>query len=54
MTRLRYQSFDNRLEDAPRVWTPIRRSLQEIPSGFKYQTSQVFKWWKQIWFANMS
>ena len=27
LTQLRYQSFDNRLEDVPRVRTPIRQSL---------------------------
>ena len=33
--RLRYQSFDNRLEDKPRVWTLIRQSLMvcDLNSG---------------------
>ena len=29
LNRLRYQRFENRLEDEPRVRTPIRRSLLE-------------------------
>ena len=30
LTRLRYQSFDNSLEDEPRVVTPICQSLQDF------------------------
>ena len=36
-TRLRYQSFDNRLEDEPQVVTPIPQSLMDSLETASYR-----------------